>query len=324
MKRMVSFRVAGAFTLFASVFTTLHAHSQIAVVPIVDPAPPLDDKSFYLDQPVLHPEEISGVWEAPDGHGGAIGINLLLHTTVPGDAATLAGVSQSWQSLEVGLYQRTGAALVFGDENFFGDSLRGGSVRYKDGRLTLTSSKFDLDLVRINRDTWSGRLHRFGFDSTVTLTRSTQPHSKARPSFVGIWKTGEPPFAGCIHIAEQASDALIGWEDSLTTPGAVRYGNSVHPSTYPGEHYGEMLKLSPTEDGNLSIESNAIGGLCCAHLFYATLSSDGTVMKANSPAGPNQSPHRTEWEKMPGDTCIVTPANLPSRPRNSDSQCPPK
>jgi hypothetical protein len=74
------------------------------------------------------------------------------------------------------------------------------------------------------------------------------------------------------------------------------------------EHYGAMLQLSTTAEGTLSIESNAIGGLCCPHLFYATLSYDGTTMKADWPAGMNQTPHKDEWKKMSGNTCVATPA----------------
>ena len=31
----------------------------------------------------------------------------------------------------------------------------------------------------------------------------------------------------------------------------------------------------------------------------------GKAMKADWPAGPTQSPHKSRWTKMPGNTCIV-------------------
>jgi hypothetical protein len=41
------------------------------------------DRSPYLGRPIMHPEELSGLWEAHDGHGGAVGIHLLLTTPSP-------------------------------------------------------------------------------------------------------------------------------------------------------------------------------------------------------------------------------------------------
>ncbi len=124
-----------------------------------------EDRSFYLGTPVAHPEDLSGLWEAPDGHGGAIGIHLVLDTTIPVEATTLAGARQSWLGLTLGLYHRSGAEFQLGDENRFSDSLRGGSVRYENDRLILHARGYDLDLHRIDGDKWSGRFHREDIDS---------------------------------------------------------------------------------------------------------------------------------------------------------------
>ena len=93
---------------------------------------------------VTHPEDLSGVWETPDGHGGAVGIHLMLDTTAPADATTLVGTPQKWLGLTIGIYHRSGAGRHIGDENYFSDSPRGANLRYEDGRLTLsaTSRKF--------------------------------------------------------------------------------------------------------------------------------------------------------------------------------------
>jgi hypothetical protein len=42
-----------------------------------------DGPSFYSRQSIDHPETLSGLWEASDGHGGTIGIHLLMMTVVP-------------------------------------------------------------------------------------------------------------------------------------------------------------------------------------------------------------------------------------------------
>jgi hypothetical protein len=60
------------------------ADAQQASVP---PTPP-NDRRPYLGNPVTHPEALSGLWEASNRHGGAVGIHLLLTTTVPVDQCT--------------------------------------------------------------------------------------------------------------------------------------------------------------------------------------------------------------------------------------------
>ena len=178
---------------------TARVRSQSAPSPLQEQ----QDRSFYLGTPVTHPEDLSGVWEAPDGHGGAIGIHLILDTTAPVDATTLVGTKQKWLGLGVGLYHRTGSQLQLGEENFFSDSLRGGSVRYEDGRLTLhfrgddakdnskDNSGDDLDLHRIAGDKWSGRFHRGNFDARVTLSRPTLQATSNSEWFLGTWRSGD-------------------------------------------------------------------------------------------------------------------------------------
>jgi len=190
------------------------------------------------------------------------------------------------------------------------------------GDLRLHAPEFDLDLLHTSGDRWSGRIHRKGFDSAVILTRPST--AKSKPWFVGTWKTGDQSHQRCIHIAEQAPDEFVGWTDSLTAWGHARFGPHVPKPPYSLEIYGDLVKVSTADDGNVSIELNTFGGTCCSHLFVGIPKDNGTVMKAVWPPGPNQAPHRTEWKKMPGNTCIVTPPDLPSPPRNSDSRDPKK
>ena len=138
MKRPVICRQLAVLTVVACNFiASWFAYSQVATAPEAT----AEDKSFYLSKPVVYPEELSGIWEVLNGHGGAIGIHLILDTTVSADAVTLVGVEQAWLDLQVGIYQRAGTVLQFGEENFFSDSPRGGSVRYDDGRFTPACSR---------------------------------------------------------------------------------------------------------------------------------------------------------------------------------------
>jgi hypothetical protein len=323
MKRPVICRQFAIITALACTFSTpWSSHSQ-ATAPVI-PTTPAEDTSFYVGKPIAHPEELSGLWEVPDGHGGAVGIHLILSTTVSPDATTLVGVEQAWLNLQLGIYQRAGTVLQFGEENFFGDSPRGGSVRCDDGQLSLHATEFDLDLVRISGDRWSGRIHRQGFDSTTILTRPGAGTAKSKPWFVGTWQTGDQSIQSCMHIAEQAPGEFVGWRDSLTAMGSVRRASGIPKPTYAFEVYGDLVKVGTTDNSNVSIERNAPGDVCCPHPFVVTSQDNGTVMKEVSPTGPDQPLPQTEWKKMSGNTCIVTPPDLPSRPEIPESECPEK
>jgi hypothetical protein len=263
-------------------------------------------RSFYVGGQVTHPEELSGIWEAADGHGGAIGLHLILSTTAPAEATTLVGAKQSWLDLQVGIYQRAGLVLQVGEENYFGDSPVGGSVRYANNRLTLHASGFDLDLRHVCGDEWSGRFHREGFDSEVSLIRPGNRGKTKKVSLAGAWKEGRwGPSQTCLHIVERAPGQLTGWSDTLLAWGAMRFAPNVPKPPYSLERYGDLAKVSATQNGVLLVELNAYTAICCSHLFAVTPSKNGTVMRANWTEGPNQASHKTEWRKMPGDTCIA-------------------
>ena len=275
------------------------AHSQsIPVSP-----PQQQDKSLYLGTPVTHPEDLSGIWEAPDGHEGAVGIHLILDTTAPVDATTLVGVRQSWLGLQVGLYRRAGAELQPGEETFFSDSPRGGSVRYEQGRLTLHAPGYDLDLHRVAGNKWSGRFHREDFDAVVTLVRPTLEIASHQPWFIGTWKSAAGPETTCLHIAQQSPTAFIGWADTLRAWGSAKFSPQAVKPPYSWEHYGDLVKVEPAGSASLSIELGADSGR--PHRFHATSSDRGKEMKAAWPAGPNQSPHKSKWTKMPGNSCVA-------------------
>ena len=81
------------FTLSLLVQTSLSQSSAISESE--------EERSFYLNQPVLHPEALSGIWETPIGNGGAVGICLRLATKLPDDSR-IPWTPQAWQHLEVG------------------------------------------------------------------------------------------------------------------------------------------------------------------------------------------------------------------------------
>jgi hypothetical protein len=76
-------------------------------------------RSFYFGHLVDRPEALSGVWEAPDGQGGVVGIHLNLMTIVSDDVDPPAWTPQSWQNLNFGVFQRRGSENAFGEEGYF-------------------------------------------------------------------------------------------------------------------------------------------------------------------------------------------------------------
>jgi hypothetical protein len=277
------------------------AHSQL--IPVSPPQQ--QDRSFYLGTPVPHPEDLSGIWEAPDGHGGAVGIHLILDTTAPVDATTLVGVRQAWLGLQVGLYRRIGAEFQPFKENDFSDSPRGGGVRYEDSRLTLHAPGYDLDLHRVAGDKWTGRFHREDFDAVVTLARPMLQPPSNKPWFVGSWKSSSGSSTTCLHIAQQSPSAFIAWADALNTWGSTEFPPQFVKPPYAWEHYGDRVKVEPAENGSLSVELGAYSGICCPRRFHATSTDGGKEMKADWLPGSNQSPHKSRWTKMPGDSCVA-------------------
>lgn len=164
----------------------LHAQQDSGSIPV---AP--EDRSFHLGQQVMHPECLSGIWENSNGRGGAIGIHLGLDTIIPSLGDKQSWAPQSWQYLQVGVFERKGAEIERGEEGWFSDSRRGGDVTFDQGRLELhfvspwtDTSSVDLDLVQQAGGCWDGRLHRGQFDSHVTLCRPIARQSgRASPRF---------------------------------------------------------------------------------------------------------------------------------------------
>jgi hypothetical protein len=278
------------------------------------PAPPQtppDDLSFYLNQPVVHPESLSGIWETSNGEGGAVGVHLLLMTTLPGDAAHPIWTPQSWQHLEVGVFERKESKLEFGEDNFFSDSLRGGGVTFKDDRLQLhfvstwkDTPSVDLNLLLQPDDCWHGRFHRGAYDSVVVLCRPTPGGDAVLSPIAGTWFQTSGHGSACIHIAQTGSATFTGWSDSLMIPDQVRFGSGVPGPHQLYENFGTLAKVDVASDEKIDLEFTAYSAICCSHHFIGKLSVDGSILAGEFPPGPNQSPQAAIFTKMRGDSCV--------------------
>ena len=130
-----------------------------------------------------------GIWEASNGKGGAVGINLWeISSSWP------SRTPQSWNeaihpALQIGIYERSGEVVRCGEENFFDTGWqrhKNPDVRseYTDGLLTVVYPQFPREVamnieLRWNQqtDVWEGRFHRGGFDHVIILRRA-----RARPN----------------------------------------------------------------------------------------------------------------------------------------------
>lgn len=304
------------FVLVGAILIAPGIHPQDSVTTGYETPP--GDRSFYFGHPVDHPEGLSGVWEAPDGNGGAVGIHLLLTTALFADADPPVWTPQTWQHLDFAVFQRKGAEIVFGeDENYFADNARGSSVTLEDDRLQLhfVSARdkipsVDVDLVYQPDACWHGRFHRGSFDSIVSLCRPTPGPQVTQSPLVGTWSVGSIPGSACIHIAQTGASTFTGWSDYLQIPGHIIY----RPND-PGPHllyqsYGNLAKVHLTGDGRVSLELGAYNPMCCSRPFTGHLAANGTMIEGDFPPSPNHIPGAGMWIKVHGNAC-VDPATLP-------------
>jgi hypothetical protein len=272
--------------------------------------PPLasGDGSPYFGRPVTHPEGLSGLWEISNGHGGAVGIHLILTTSVSWDVPTLSGAQQSWQRLDVGVYERKGATIQLGEQNYFSDSSRGGTVSFDEGHLELhfisrfpDDESIDVDLVQQAGDRWTGRLHRRSFDSRVTLSRPSAG-IPSKDLIIGTW-AGRPGVPhSCVHIGSQVGEEFVGWMDSFPRIGPVQPATPrISMPKTAWLVYGRLVKVRLEEGGQISIESNEHGP-CCFPWFAGKLTKEGTVIE-----GVRRGPYSfkdASLQRITGDSCL--------------------
>ena len=109
-----------AFVLLTAALFASGIRAQDSVTTMGEEIP--GTRSFYFGQSVEHPEALSGIWEALDGQGGAVGIHMNLLTTLSDHASELT--QQSWLHLNLGVFHRKGSEMLFGEDGYFSDDPR--------------------------------------------------------------------------------------------------------------------------------------------------------------------------------------------------------
>jgi hypothetical protein len=261
-----------------------------------------NDESSHHHQLVTSPESLSGLWEAPDRHGGIVGLHLKLITSISGTTTSLAGAQQTWEHLEVGVFQTENSILQFGDQNYFSDSPQGVYVRFENDHLYLhlvnstpQTPSVDLDLKRVG-DIWKGRLHRGDFDARVELRRPA--------AHIDTWIADSPMARSCVHIPNSTAPEFNGWSDSIPTLGYARYANNIPRPATAAATYGDLVKIRHLDNNRISIEFNAYSGICCSRTFVGTATPDGMLLKGSWVSGPNQSPRAGSFKKAPPNSCL--------------------
>ncbi len=265
--------------------------------------PALDAQQLYP------PQDLAGRWEASDGQGGEIGMNILVSTTVPSSAMDLIGVPQRLEDFEIGLNQRSGSDVKPLGFNFFTTSVNGGATW--DGRRLRIDLRQESGVPEVHVDlawneaarVWTGAFERAAFRNQAnTLKRPTGPQKNL---FVGTWFERDSLMNNCLHIAQAQDGTFTGWGDDIQVPGRMRYANGLHRPERAREHFGEIAKVNVTEPGRIEVELRAYTPMCCSHPFTAAISRDGAFLVA----APNQAPRPARWTRVQGDSCISAASN---------------
>jgi hypothetical protein len=267
---------------------------------VTSQTPSAEDRSQYVDQPVTDPESLSGIWEAPNGAGGVVGIDLQLSTTLSAEDHT-PWVPQAWQSLEVVVFERKSRKGDFGESNGFSDSKRDGGLSIENNRLTLhylwsfkDTLAVDIDLVRKADGCWHGRFHRNSFDRIIALCRPSMGRNLSPSSLRGAWWFDS---RSCVHIAQEGPNIFEGWADSLLIPGKLRFAPWIPGPHRLFEHYGTPVKVESFSSGSVHIQFGAYSGFCCPHDFLGRLSKDGSTLQGAIGSYPET------FTRVRGDSC---------------------
>ena len=249
--------------------------------------------ALRAQQCLSHPERLAGRWEARDGRG--------MHLEVATAVATAGARTGPQQvvELEVGVYQRHGSDVNPYTFQFFSTGPDGGVTW--DGR-TLTVGRRLGSKVRIaltwNEASarWTGTWDGPGQHGQIVLRR---PAAVRRSPFVGTWRDTRSPT--CLHIVQASDGSFGGWTDVLF-PSRVRYPAGVKAPERVPEHYGQIATVA-VRGTHIDVKLAAYTAFCCPHPFSATTSRDGSTLKGQWPAGPNQSGMPAIWKRLSGRDC---------------------
>jgi hypothetical protein len=271
--------------------------------------------------PLQNPAILAGLWEASNEQGGIVGIQIILNTR-----------GQDVETIEFGLFERTGSE--FGDLpfNYFGPQGRGADTCHWDGhhltidfvppqsKVKLTPERAAMSLVTpVHVDliwnesvgTWTGLFQYESSEGHVVLRRPTPVVPNVADSLVGSWTSRDGLVNRCLHVVRESDGKLNGWVDSIPAPERIVCPSKMPPTPIMG-HYGDMTKVELARDGKINTEFGAYSGMCCSQAFEARISLDGTLLEGGYLTGPNQTAVPATWRRVAGQSCSAENAKSPA------------
>jgi hypothetical protein len=269
-----------------------------------------EKRESVIGQLVSYPEHTSGLWEAADGQGGAVGLHVVLATAIQGAPKSLVDVPQRLHSFLIGAYQRKGSVVQLGEQSYFNESADSGAswdgmhLILKRSPQASGEQMIDVDLTYDRReDAWTGSFQRGRFSANVKLRRPALASAQQLSPFVGTWSIKKLGMNSCLHIFQQADGKLTGWSDDLLLTGLSKYASGLKPPEQTLERYGDLVKVTQVKENVVSIEFKAYSGVCCAHTYLGTL-TDGRTISGYWQPGPNQIFCELSWRKhMSNNSC---------------------
>jgi hypothetical protein len=242
------------------------------------------------------PESLAGRWEAPDGRGGFVGMNISLSRYF--NPAANGAAPPNRAELVIAVYKRDETSADPAGYNFFSTG-PGGGARWDGHRLSADGSyplSINIDLVWNGRSqTWDGLFNRDDFRQSVSLKKPITAQSENL--FTGTWvNPAASMMNSCLHIARQHDGTLTAWSDDVE----IRAQNP--PRTV--ENYGEIGKVVAEAANQITVTLRAETGGCCPLKFSAMLSSDGTTLTGDWIPGPNSPRGRVRWLRVAGKSCL--------------------
>lgn len=240
---------------------------------------------------IARPEDITGIWEAPDGQGGVVGVNVEIDTR-----------GEPGQDLRAPQEVELLAKVVFVRRKGSPDPVYAGFLYDPPDSLMEMSAHIwklptnvpeQLSLAdRPEVDGWQGWMERGGQWKRVLLRRTS---ASQRPNpLVGTWRSAFG--ADCLHIAQGGDDAPIAWMDMLADMQRMRWAPGLKPGQIM-ERYGAPLKPAIIGSGFVMFETTSGMGMPRQILVRGT--ANGTRLLGD---GTGVNP---DWVRVRGASCRV-------------------
>ncbi len=284
------------------VFAVLLSHCYAAEKRI-----PVD--TWFKGSPLLHPEKLSGVWQAEADHR-IFGLQIVLTAKARRAAKNSTALIRLCDQADVEVFEQMGPTRMPADGNWF--QMNSPGVVWNGNHLQIDSPpgtgpgatpEIHLDLhFDLETETWAGRFHRAGLERVIVLRRPRPSSPLAKSPFAGIWMhTGAP--TTCLHILEEQGGDLAAWSDTMAPPGAVTDTRGISSPREFVERYGIAARVQLHSAHNIFVRLNALSPICCALDMGGALTPDGARIRSDLQPENKRNP-ADDWLRINGNSSI--------------------